>query len=478
MTKAARVNRDLKVYFVAIGLPALFLALGGLRLLRSEGLRLRENDRLDLNDQAQAVAADLNRRLPEFVRGEVLALGCDPATSNYPSLLAESSPLLRGAVWSWSGRAGAMGLPRRLPAAPVAELPPVAAGAPGVTLFVEPLALLSRMPALLAACGADGVADGGSPRATIAEIRQRDGALLMPASLPPRGSVFGEASLAPFMPAWNVRLYRRGGDSAAAADAGRFAFVGLALVLLLFGILVAGGVLLLRAARRARQEALRQTDFVSNVSHELKTPLTAICLCADLAANGALPEERRRKALMTVGKEAQRLRRLVENVLDFSRLERGSRPFGRERVDLSASALAAVEEMAADGAPPAALVPGREDVVALADPDAVRQILLNLLSNAEKYAASGGPAEIGVERRDGGRVALTVADRGPGLDANGLAHAFDRFWRGDDSVTRETGGSGLGLPIARALARGMGGDLSAAARPGGGLVLTLTLPEA
>ena len=73
---------------------------------------------------------------------------------------------------------------------------------------------------------------------------------------------------------------------------------------------------------------------------------------------------------------------------------------------------------------------------------------------------------------------LTVADRGPGLDRQGLRHAFDRFWRGDDATTAETGGSGLGLAIAKELAKGMKGALSVAPRPGGGLVFTLSLPAA
>ena len=115
-------------------------------------------------------------------------------------------------------------------------------------------------------------------------------------------------------------------------------------------------------------------------------------------------------------------------------------------------------------------------VPALADADAVRQIIAVLLDNAAKYAAKGGPVEVSAGVSGEGRAVLSVADRGAGMAQDALRHVFERFWRGDDATTAETGGSGLGLAIARELALGMKGDLAVARRSGGGLVFTLTLP--
>jgi len=238
----------------------------------------------------------------------------------------------------------------------------------------------------------------------------------------------------------------------------------------------AGGILLFRAARRARRDDLTKTTFVSNVSHELKTPLAAIRLWVDLLRKGTLAtEEKRRKACEVIANENARMTRLVENLLDFSRLDRGRRSYVAEEVDLGDLAREAAEVLHDDFEAYGLAVEAPEGLVACTDADAVRQIVVNLLGNAAKYAAAQGPVELAVARDDAG-FRLTVADRGPGLPPASLPRVFERFWRADDELTATTGGLGLGLSISRALARELGGDLLAAARPGGGLVFTLVLP--
>ncbi|MGN0855048.1 MAG: sensor histidine kinase [Kiritimatiellia bacterium] len=238
--------------------------------------------------------------------------------------------------------------------------------------------------------------------------------------------------------------------------------------------LVAGAWLLAKSARKAREEAMRKTDFLSNISHEFKTPLTTICLCAELAQDDGLSPERRRKALASIVAESERLKRLVLNALDFSRLEKNRRVFSPVSCDVAQLAAAAGEPLRERFTHGLALP--AESVHALADVTALQQIVVILLENAAKYAAHGGPVECRVAPvRE--RIELTVSDRGPGLDKEGLKHAFDRFWRGDDATTAETGGSGLGLAIARELARGMNGTLAVAPRAGGGLTFTLSLPH-
>ena len=268
---------------------------------------------------------------------------------------------------------------------------------------------------------------------------------------------------------WFVRAF-----SDLEAQRERELLIGGCVLGLLFLSLVAGAWLLAKSAKKAREESLHKTDFLSNISHEFKTPLTTICLCAELAQDEGLSPERRAKALRSIVSESGRLKTLVLNALDFSRLEKSRRVFTCEPCDAVELAVAAGEplrERFRNG-----LVLPEGSVRVKADVTAFQQIVVILLDNAAKYAALNGPVECRIASV-GDRVELSVADRGPGLDRHGLRHAFDRFWRGDDATTAETGGSGLGLAIARELARGMKGTLTAAPREGGGLIFTLSLPH-
>lgn len=254
-----------------------------------------------------------------------------------------------------------------------------------------------------------------------------------------------------------------------------FGWIDATIIGLLFVSLVSGGWIMAQAAKRARLESLRQTDFISNISHEFKTPLTTICLCAELAQDDGLDPERRKKALRTIAGESEHLKRLVLNALDFSRLEKKRHTFRNEDFDLAVLARETADELLPRFATHGIIQPDGNCTVH-ADPQAARQILENLLDNAAKYAAYAGPVEIAV-RTEGELGILTVSDHGPGLEKNGIKHVFDRFWRADNSITRECGGSGLGLSIARGLALGMKGSLTVHNRQdGSGAVFTLTLP--
>lgn len=248
--------------------------------------------------------------------------------------------------------------------------------------------------------------------------------------------------------------------------------VGAAVLLVM--AFTAGGVLLVHTIRHERRDARRKADFFDNVSHELKTPLSGIRLNAELLAQGRIPAaDTRRGALAAIIREADRLGRMVDELLEFGRLEKGTRKYNLEKVDLA--------ELAADPVAVqtlAALSKGRVRIsckgglaFAVADVDAVRQIVVCLVSNALKY--SDGPVEVSVEG-----ASVSCFDRGPGVPRGAEERVFERFYRADDSLARRVDGSGLGLSIARALARGMGGDVSYSHREGGGSVFTLTLKEA
>ncbi len=249
------------------------------------------------------------------------------------------------------------------------------------------------------------------------------------------------------------------------------------LVVLLACVLTAGAWLMVRAVQKARRDDKTKTDFLSNCSHELKTPLAGIGIWADLLREGRLTtEEKRARAYAVIADENARMTRLVENLLDFSRLEQGRRRYSPACVDLSALVADVVDLVRGDFAAHGLSIRADANCMARADADAVKQILVNLLGNAAKYAAAGGPVAVAV-LRDGAWCRVEVADRGPGLSPEARARVFERFYRADDALHSKTGGLGLGLSISRALAQDMGGRLSVSARTGGGCVFTLELPH-
>jgi signal transduction histidine kinase len=301
------------------------------------------------------------------------------------------------------------------------------------------------------------------------------------------GGVFDETlapsrqavSLAPALPHWQVEVGRVAG--AAPGGGSLFLLLSALLAVTCLGAVLSGALLLTREAGRAARDAERKTTFVANVSHELKTPLTALRMHAELVRDGRVraPDEVR-QSLDTVVAESERLTRLVNNVLDFSRLEQGRRRYRLETLDLGERVREAVENqrprLEAAGLQLRLVLPPEGGPAARADRDAFEQALVNLLDNAAKYAAAGGALEIEAAAGNDGFAEVRVLDRGPGIPAAHRARLFSRFHRVDDSLTARQPGCGLGLAIARGLLRGMGGEALYAPRPGGGSVFTLRLP--
>lgn len=307
------------------------------------------------------------------------------------------------------------------------------------------------------------------------EIRDEDGALLYATpDYPNPTGITGESPLAPPLGEGVLHVARPDGGAAVRTRAIRLLAFGACLLALLVCTLLVGGALLVRALRRERLDARRKTDFIDNVSHELKTPLAGIRLNAELLAEKRISDETKRQgAINAILVESDRLSRMVTELLDFSRLEKGTRRYNLETFDLAAFAAQDAEVQAVT-----AISHGRAHItfkgtgaLVTADKDAIRQIGTNLVTNAVKY--SDGEIDIEVEGCE-----IRFMDRGPGIPADDEERIFERFYRVDNSLTRTTGGSGLGLPISRALARGMGGDLMYSRRSGGGSVFTLTLKRA
>lgn len=240
--------------------------------------------------------------------------------------------------------------------------------------------------------------------------------------------------------------------------------------------LLAAAVSLVRDARRAERESTQKTSFVSHVSHELKTPLAGIVPLAQMLRKGKITDpEDLREAYDVIADESVRLSSMVEELLALTRLELKRRTYACAPVDLAQLAQEAAQVVRPRFAEGLLTVAAGASVVACGDRDAVKGILVNLLDNAAKYAP-GAIVEVVVSSASG-RARVEVRDRGPGLTPEQMDRAFESFWRVDDRTVAETGGFGLGLTISRGHARGMGGDLTVAARAGGGAVFTLELPE-
>ena len=226
-----------------------------------------------------------------------------------------------------------------------------------------------------------------------------------------------------------------------------------------------------------RLETVRR-DFVANVSHELKTPLTVVNGFAETLRDESVSAELRARFVETILSNTQRMQRLVDDLLDLSRIESGGWRPSPSTVDtaaLAAEALAAVADAArAKGVTLAqAIDPGASEV--RADAMAMRQVLANLVNNALRHTAAGGSITVFSEPGETG-VVIGVRDTGSGIPAEHLPRIFERFYRVDASRSRAEGGTGLGLAIVRHLVEGHGGRVTAESRVGVGTTMRVILP--
>jgi signal transduction histidine kinase len=226
----------------------------------------------------------------------------------------------------------------------------------------------------------------------------------------------------------------------------------------------------------------RKNEFLGMLAHELRNALAPIRNCAFLLRRGAAgPPELRDRALGTVERQVGHLTRLVDDLLDVTRITRGKVELRRERVDLATLlARTAEDHLAAARARPVELevdLP-RTQVVVDGDPTRLMQIVGNLLQNAVKFSSAGGHVTLALAARDG-IAEIRVRDHGAGIDAALLEHVFEPFVQGERTRTRAGGGLGLGLALVKALAEMHGGSVAASSEgPGHGAELRVTLPLA
>jgi PAS domain S-box-containing protein len=233
---------------------------------------------------------------------------------------------------------------------------------------------------------------------------------------------------------------------------------------------------------RVAQEANRAKDeFLMTLSHELRTPMTAILGWARLLPSMSPEDTNFREAIDQIARGAQMQARLIDDVLDVSRIVSGKLRLSRETVDVSriiAASLDAVRPTAEAKAITLSTSLGPSLGTVIADPTRLQQVLWNLLTNAVKFTPRGGKVEVGA-RRTSSHVQFTVTDSGEGIDPDFLPHVFEAFRQAENPNTRIHGGLGLGLSIVRYIAEAHGGTVAAeSAGRGKGATFTVTLPVA
>jgi signal transduction histidine kinase len=250
-------------------------------------------------------------------------------------------------------------------------------------------------------------------------------------------------------------------------------------MVLVIGATAFGMSLFLRDVRRESRLAALRSQFVASVSHELKTPLTSIRIFAEsLLLDWIQDPANRTEYLQTIVGESERLSRLINNVLDFSKIEQGTRTYRMEPVFLPEAVRRAVLTMD---------FPLRQQGFNLrleiddglprikADRDSLEQAVLNLLHNAMKY--SGDRREIGITlRRSGAWAVIEVKDQGPGIREEDQARIFEKFFRVESPENLRIPGTGLGLTIVRHIAAAHGGRIDVESRPGEGSLFILRIP--
>jgi signal transduction histidine kinase len=256
-----------------------------------------------------------------------------------------------------------------------------------------------------------------------------------------------------------------------------------ALSALLAVVAAAGLLAIYRMVSVAVHFAERRNNFVSAVSHELKTPLTAIRMYGEMLRDGLVASDQKRgEYYRTISDESERLSRLIDNVLEFSKLEKG----GNE-LALVAGPVGPVLEEVAETLRPHAEKEGfrlrievEEGLPAVRfHRDALLQVLFNLVDNAMKYARGATSREVVLEaRREGDGLAVSVRDFGPGVARRHLRRIFEPFYRGENELTRTTKGTGIGLALVRELADRMGGSVSGGNAEGGGFQVTIAFRPA
>jgi signal transduction histidine kinase len=279
---------------------------------------------------------------------------------------------------------------------------------------------------------------------------------------------------------WSLRVTR----SAAAMEAARRNQLLLygGLILLTIVSAVAGAIATMRYVQRSLELAKMKSDFLSNMTHELKTPLTSIKMYGEMLATGRLrTKEKRKEYADHIVREGDRLHKLIENVLDFARQDEGLHEYVLAEADVADTVSEAIDLFRLSATmrgfdlfvelPPVGELPPVD-----LDRDAIVRSVLNLLSNAVKYSTDEKTIRVTVKREGHEQIMISVEDRGIGIDTEDLDLIFGRFYRAGDELTRGVSGAGLGLALIDQIVQAHMGEIHVESEKGQGSLFTMLLP--
>ena len=277
------------------------------------------------------------------------------------------------------------------------------------------------------------------------------------------------------LPHWQIAVFV---DDKGFGTTRGFLYVTAILLGVFIVAIISGGLLLTRLTLQNMKDARQKTSFVSSVSHELKTPLTSIRMYAELLLSRRIKDENKIQTYLSViVNESGRLTRLINNVLDFGKLEQGKKTYQMSTFELDQFLLQIIEAHSIrienqDFEIITQIEQGEQGkYLVRTDKDAIEQVVLNLLDNALKYAGKGKFIKFILKKEDFS-ILLKICDDGPGIPNAQQELIFEKFHRVDNSLTSKQPGSGLGLSIARQILRDLKGDLFFEPMPGNGSCFT------
>jgi signal transduction histidine kinase len=291
---------------------------------------------------------------------------------------------------------------------------------------------------------------------------------------------FAAREISRLLPRWEVAIYLAN-PQIITSRARQVSLSILLLVVTLFTVIVVSGFVLLRSVNSEIRLARQKTTFVTNVSHELKTPLTSIRLFAELLRERRQPDPaKQEKYLSIMLSEIERLTRLINNVLDFARINKGTRTYSKRICDCSELCRELVENQRVRLEHNGFKIEteySEKPLFTNIDSEAIKQAILNVLSNAEKYSSQEKWIGITISA-NGSNVNIAIADRGIGIDQSQSELIFKEFYRIDDSLTAKVQGTGLGLTITRQILHDHDGEITYRKNEPTGSVFVVTIPVA
>lgn len=277
---------------------------------------------------------------------------------------------------------------------------------------------------------------------------------------------------------WRVQVSPSGSDELTARVQNR-AMLELVMVVLSCAVIVLGAATILLAAERERRISALKSDFVANVSHELKTPLALVRMFGEMLQSGRVAsDEKRQQYLDIIVSESERLSSLIENVLDFARVERGREAYDFSEGDVGEAVAKAVnvyryraEREGVD----LAMELGADLPRARIDARALELAVINLIDNALKYAPGSNVVTVRADRENGA-IVVRVVDHGPGVTPEDQGRIFERFVRGSTARGRPIRGSGIGLALVKHIAESHGGRAWVVSSTGHGATFAISIP--